>query len=121
MASSHLEPLLATLRRPRYPTSASCTGAEPTSTVHIDCGSADMLASRCDLEYVGGVGAELCHRQPTADVKVSGQVCRAIGCGCRTLTAWICVSHRSGVVVLNIFILSFNLPGNVKGTIVRLS
>ena len=29
-----------------------------------------MLASGCDLEYVGGVGAELCHEQPTANVKL---------------------------------------------------
>ena len=68
-----------------------------------------MLASCCDHKYFGGVGAELCHRQQPADVKVSGRTGRAMGCGGCVFTCVSCMLHRLQLVIKNIFILSFNL------------
>ena len=105
----HLEAESATLRRARYFTPTSCAGAEPTSAVHLYRGSAHMLASCSDHECFGGVGAELCHRQQPADVKVSGRTGRAMGCGGCAFTCVSCMLHRLQLVIMNIFILSFNL------------
>ena len=79
-----------------------------------------MLASCCDHKYFGGVGAELCHRQQPADVKVSGRTGRAMGCGGCAFTRVSCVLRRSWIVSMNIFNLSENIQANVNELLVRL-
>ena len=105
----HLEAESTTLRLARYFTPTSCAGAEPTSALHLYRGLAHMLASGCDHKFFGGVGAELCHRQQPADTKVSGRTGRAMGCGGCAFTCVSCMLHRLQLVIMNIFILSFNL------------
>ena len=88
--------------------------------MHLYHGSAHMLASRCDHKYFCGVGAELCHRQQPADVKVSGRTGRAMGCGGCAFTRVSCVLRRSWIVSVNIFNLSKNIQANVNELLVRL-
>jgi hypothetical protein len=60
-----------TLRRPRYFTSSSRSGAEPGSAVHLDRRENDKLGIHCDVELVGGEDCRALRRQLAMDARVS--------------------------------------------------
>ena len=110
----------ASLRRPRYSTQASCSGAEPKNVVHPGRRSIGMLLVHQDLEHAGGNGAELCWKQQSTDVQVSVRNEKGIGCGECAFTLLSRVSRRSWVVTFNIFRRSDHIQSGVNELIVRL-
>ena len=108
------------LRRPRYSTQASCSGAEPKNVVHPGRRLIGMVLVDQDLEHAGGNGAELCWKQQPTDVQVSVRNEKGIGCGECALTLLSRVSRRSWVGSFNIFTCSENLHSSVNELLVRL-